>query len=89
MLWFVQRIFVLLLTSLPGSFVLAAPTSRAFGFGLGSLVLEVLTRRVSAPPARRRPAWLPSGMAAHCGRSCQRATAAVHSLPLLRSLPCC
>ena len=37
---------VLVLTSLPGSFVLVSPSSAAFGFGLGSLALEMLTRRV-------------------------------------------
>lgn len=47
-MWFVQRLLVLVMTSLPGSFVLAAPGSAAFGFGLGSLTLEMLTRRVSA-----------------------------------------
>lgn len=47
LLWFVQRLLVLVLTSLPGSFVLVSPNSAAFGFGLGSLALEMLTRRVS------------------------------------------
>ncbi|PRW57717.1 adenylyl cyclase isoform A [Chlorella sorokiniana] len=45
-LWFAQRLLVLVLTSLPGSFVLASPSSAAFGFGLGSLTLEMLTRRL-------------------------------------------
>jgi len=47
LLWFVQRLLVLVLTSLPGSFVLVSSNSAAFGFGLGSLALEMLTRRVS------------------------------------------
>lgn len=46
LLWFMQRMLVLVLTSLPGSFVLVSPSSAAFGFGLGSLALEMLTRRL-------------------------------------------
>ena len=58
MLWFMQRLLVLVLTSLPDSFVLVSPSSAAFGFGLGSLALEMLTRRVRHLGACM--AWRPS-----------------------------
>lgn len=51
LLWFVQRLLVLVCHSLPGSFVFSQPgIAPWFAFGLCNLAVEVLARRVSRAP---------------------------------------